>query len=92
MPRTLYTLAYPQVSPADRQMIDRVRATYDLPFKDVVAAYFTLVFACEAVAEAGYALSPLCRSIAQLNCRPDPTWFALPTVLPERASAGAQGA
>jgi 2'-5' RNA ligase len=39
-----YILAFPDLTEADRAMIDRFRNQYDLPFKDIVAPHFTLVF------------------------------------------------
>lgn len=49
MTKTLYTLAYPSISDEDRERIELFRQQHDLPFKDVVAAHFTLVFGYSAL-------------------------------------------
>jgi len=47
--QTLYTLCYPDFSDADRQFIDDFRRQHDIPFRDVVAPHFTMVFGCDEV-------------------------------------------
>ena len=47
----LYTVAYPSVASSDAAFIEQFRRTHDLPYRDVVAAHFTLVFGCEALPE-----------------------------------------
>jgi 2'-5' RNA ligase superfamily len=42
--RTLYTVSYPEVSDADRERIEAFRRVHDLPYRDVIAAHFTMVF------------------------------------------------
>ncbi|MEM7444914.1 MAG: 2'-5' RNA ligase family protein [Pseudomonadota bacterium] len=49
MTNMLYTLAYPKLSDADLKRIEAIREHHDLPYKDVVAPHFTLVFACDDV-------------------------------------------
>lgn len=39
-----YVLAYLDISATDRRFIDAFRERHDLPYKDVVAPHFTLVF------------------------------------------------
>ena len=51
---TLYTLAYPTLSDADRAWIDQQRAAHDQRFVNVVAPHFTMVFRCEAILEDAY--------------------------------------
>jgi len=41
---TLYTLCYPSLTEADRLFIDEFRREHDIPFRDVVAPHFTMVF------------------------------------------------
>ncbi len=52
--RTLYTLAYPTLPEADLGFLQRFRREHDVPYRDVVAPHFTLVFGCSEVAEAEY--------------------------------------
>jgi len=47
--RSLYILCYPHLADADRKFIDRFRREHDIPFRDVVAPHFTLVFGCSDV-------------------------------------------
>jgi len=49
----LYTLAYPSLSAADADRIEAFRRLHD-PQHDIVAAHFTLVFACGEVVERTY--------------------------------------
>ena len=42
----LYTVAYPNLSAADAEFISAFRQAHDLPYRDVVAAHFTLLFGC----------------------------------------------
>ena len=51
---TLYTLAYPEISASDNRFIERFRDEYDLPYRDVVRAHFTLVFGCTELDSAEY--------------------------------------
>jgi hypothetical protein len=46
---TLYTLCYPRLADADRKFIDEFRREHDLPFRDVVAPHFTMLFGCSEV-------------------------------------------
>lgn len=43
---TLYTVAYPDISTADATFIEAFRYENDLPYRDVVAAHFVMVFGC----------------------------------------------
>ncbi len=52
--RTLYTVAYPDISTADAAFIKAFRHENDLSYRDVVAAHFTMVFGCGNVAEPEY--------------------------------------
>ncbi len=52
--QTLYTLCYPRLVDADRQFINEFRREHDLPFRDVVAPHFTMVFGCKDVPLAIY--------------------------------------
>jgi 2'-5' RNA ligase len=45
----LYTVAYPELSAADRAFIEAFRAVHDADHYPLIRAHFTLVFACEAV-------------------------------------------
>jgi 2'-5' RNA ligase len=49
-----YTVGYPSLLPEDADWIREFRASYELPYRDVIDAHFTLVFGCEKVAEAEY--------------------------------------
>jgi 2'-5' RNA ligase len=49
----LYTLAYPELSTADADRLDALRRRHD-PHHEVVAAHFTMVFACSGVDERTY--------------------------------------
>jgi len=51
--KTLYTLAYPVLSSADRQRIEAFRREHD-PHFSAIGAHFTMVFGCNAVAEDTY--------------------------------------
>jgi 2'-5' RNA ligase len=50
----LYTLAYPTLTETDLTFIDNFHNRHDLRYKDVVAPHFTMVFACNNVAEDTY--------------------------------------
>jgi 2'-5' RNA ligase len=50
----LYTVAYPSVASSDAAFIEQFRRMHDLPYRDVVAAHFTLVFGCKALPETEY--------------------------------------
>ncbi|MDH3207790.1 MAG: 2'-5' RNA ligase family protein [Gemmatimonadota bacterium] len=54
MCRTLYTLGYPELSQPDAEFIEAFRREHDLPYRDVVAAHFTLLFGCGDVALSDY--------------------------------------
>jgi len=47
--KTLYSLCYPEFSASDRQFIEDFRNEHDIPFRDVVAPHFTMVFGCNDV-------------------------------------------
>ncbi len=49
----LYTLAYPTLSRADSDRLEAFRQRHD-PHHGIVAAHFTMVFACDAVDEQTY--------------------------------------
>ena len=46
---TLYTVSYPEVSPEASSFMEQFRRGHDLPYRDVVAAHFTMVFGCKTV-------------------------------------------
>ncbi len=50
----LYTVAYPQLPPEASEFVAQYRQVHDLPYRDVVAAHFTLVFGCEGIPESEY--------------------------------------
>jgi hypothetical protein len=50
----LYTLCYPKLTPKDRQFINEFRHENDIPFRDVVAPHFTMVFGCSNIPESEY--------------------------------------
>ena len=52
--QTLYTLCYPNLAEADRQFIDEFRRKHDIPFRDVVAPHFTMVYGCSDVPLSAY--------------------------------------
>jgi hypothetical protein len=52
--QTLFTLCYPSLTGADRLFIDEYRREHDIPFRDVVAPHFTMVFGCRDVPIAAY--------------------------------------
>ena len=54
MTRTLYTLAYPTLTSVDRETIEAFRHEHDLPFRDVVAVHFMMVFASHDIDESRY--------------------------------------
>lgn len=49
MMKTLFTLCYPGLTEADRLFIDEFRREHDIPFRDVVAPHFTMVFGCSDI-------------------------------------------
>jgi hypothetical protein len=51
---TLYTLCYPSLTEGDRLFIDEFRQEHDIPFRDVVAPHFTMVFGCSDLPIAAY--------------------------------------
>jgi hypothetical protein len=51
---TLFTLCYPRLTEPDRLFIDDFRREHDIPFRDVVATHFTMVFGCSDVPIAAY--------------------------------------
>jgi len=44
--RTLYTVAFPGLSAADRRQIDTLRDRHDASNARIIPPHFTLVFAC----------------------------------------------
>lgn len=52
--RTLYTVSHPDLAPEDRACIARFRDAHDLPFRDVIAAHFTLVFGVQDIEDMAY--------------------------------------
>jgi hypothetical protein len=42
----LYALCYPRLADQDREFINQYRRIHDLPYRDVVAPHFTMVFGC----------------------------------------------
>ncbi len=54
MTRMLYTLAYPTLTANDRDWIEAFRQRHDEPYRDVVAAHFTLVFGTNEIADNPY--------------------------------------
>jgi 2'-5' RNA ligase len=51
---TLYTVSYPEVAPEDLSFLEGFRQLHDLPYRDVVAAHFTIVFSCKTIEPADY--------------------------------------
>lgn len=51
---TLYTVGYPEVSPEASSFMESFRREHDLPYRDVVAAHFTMVFGCKTLQIAEY--------------------------------------
>lgn len=51
---TLYTVSYPDVSPEASAFMESFRREHDLPYRDVVAAHFTMVFGCKTLALPDY--------------------------------------
>ena len=52
--RTLYTVCYPDIAPDDLAFIEELREQHDLPYCNVVAAHFTLVFGVREISEPQY--------------------------------------
>ncbi len=76
--RTLYTLAYPELSSEDAGWIDAFREAHD-PQHQLVRSHFTLAFGCSALPEAAYlaevsAVSRL-HSPIRFTCRYAMPWF-----------------
>lgn len=46
---TLYTVSYPEVAPEALSFMEQFRHEHDLPYRDVVAAHFTMVFGCKTL-------------------------------------------
>ena len=46
---TLYTVSYPEVAPEALSFMEQFRQVHDLPYRDVVAAHFTMVFGCKTI-------------------------------------------
>ena len=67
--QTLFTLCYPRLTVADRSFIDEFRQEHDIPFRDVVAPHFTMVFGCSDVPLATYRphVAEVARSQTVLN-------------------------
>ena len=53
---TLYTVSYPEVAPDASAFMERFRQDHDLPYRDVVAAHFTMVFGCKSVEVPDYTM------------------------------------
>jgi 2'-5' RNA ligase len=51
---TLYTVAYPEVAPDASSFMEGFRQEHDLPYRDVVAAHFTMVFGCKTLEVSDY--------------------------------------
>jgi 2'-5' RNA ligase len=70
---TLFTLCYPHIADADREFIDGFRREHDLPFRDVVAPHFTMVFGCSDVPLSLYrrhvATVARSQSVISFSCR-----------------------
>ncbi|MEM1046661.1 MAG: 2'-5' RNA ligase family protein [Pseudomonadota bacterium] len=66
----LYALAYPVLKDRDRTFIDAYRDRHDVPYRDVVAPHFTLVFGCEAVSEKDF-----CDHVEQVAGQMSPVYF-----------------
>jgi 2'-5' RNA ligase len=49
-----YTVAFPDLSKRDAEFIRGFRDSYDVPYRDVIGAHFTLVFGCEEIEEGEY--------------------------------------
>ncbi len=54
MIRPLYTVAFPQLAPADRAWLEKLRSRHDPAASRTIAAHVTLVFAWQELAEARY--------------------------------------
>jgi len=52
---TLYTVSYPEVAPKDLSFMEGFRRIHDLPYRDVVAAHYTMVFGCKTIELPDYA-------------------------------------
>ena len=68
---TLYTVSYPDVSPEASTFIEAFRREHDLPYRDVVAAHFTMVFGCKTLE-----LSEYTNHIARVARESEPVRFA----------------
>ena len=68
---TLYTVSYPDVAPESLSFMERFRQLHDLPYRDVVAAHFTMVFSCRTIAMADYT-----KHIATVASQSDPVRFS----------------
>ena len=51
---TLYTVCYPEVSPEASSFMETFRREHDLPYRDIVAAHFTMVFGCKTIELGAY--------------------------------------
>ena len=51
---TLYTVSYPEVSDSDRERIEAFRRAHDVPYRDLIAAHFTMVFGVRDFDEDAY--------------------------------------
>jgi 2'-5' RNA ligase len=54
MPRSLLAIAYPNISPADREWMQSLRQNYDALYMDIVEPHFTLVFPVFDIDEAKF--------------------------------------
>jgi 2'-5' RNA ligase len=50
----LYTLGYPSIPESAKAFLEAFRRAHDVPYRDVVAAHFTMVFGCKDVAVETY--------------------------------------
>jgi 2'-5' RNA ligase len=51
---TLYTLSYPEIPVEAAAYLEAFRREHDIPYRDVVAAHFTMVFGCNGLAVSQY--------------------------------------
>jgi 2'-5' RNA ligase len=52
--RSIYTISYPEFAEESARFIEGFRHEHDLPYREVVAAHFTLVFSSKGVCDAEY--------------------------------------
>jgi 2'-5' RNA ligase len=68
--KTLYTVAFPELSAPDREFIEQFRSQHDPRQRDLIPAHFTLVFGTDAVAEPDFT-----RHVAEVATRTDAIEF-----------------